>query len=212
MKLSTSKLLLLSPHTDDIEYGLGGTLLNLIKPETEVRWMIFSNAVKSLINEDSTILIEEQKRAAKLLNVKATSLIFYDFPVREFSYKRQEILEELLNIKKSFDPDMVFCPNSLDFHQDHKTIYDETIRAFKDSTILGYNTPWNQLNETNHLLVKLTKKDLEFKKKLLGSYKSQSHRKYMNEKVIETIARYKAIRSNFEFGESFEVISMVCQE
>ena len=42
MKLSTSKLLLLSPHTDDIEYGLGGTLLNLIKPNTEVRWMVFS--------------------------------------------------------------------------------------------------------------------------------------------------------------------------
>ena len=105
-------------------------------------------------------------------------------------------------MKKEFDPDMVFCPSSLDFHQDHKTIYDETIRAFKDCTILGYNTPWNQFNESNQLLVKLTKKDLEFKKKLLKTYKSQSHRKYMDEKIIETIARYKAIRSNFDFGES----------
>ena len=212
MRLSTSKLLLLSPHTDDIEYGLGGTLLNLIKPNTEVRWMVFSNAIKSLVDEDPTILIREQKQAAKLLNIETKSLIFYDFPVREFSYQRQAILEELLIMKKKFDPDMVFCPSSLDFHQDHKTIYDETIRAFKDCTILGYNTPWNQFNESNQLLVKLTKKDLEFKKKLLKTYKSQSHRKYMDEKIIETIARYKAIRSNFDFGESFEVISMVCQE
>ena len=141
----------------------------------------FSNAVKSLVDEDPTILIGEQNTAAKLLNIEPKSLIFYDFPVREFSYQRQEILEKLLIMKKQFDPDMVFCPNSLDFHQDHKTIYDETIRAFKDCTILGYNTPWNQFNETNHLLVKLTKQDLEFKKKLLGTYASQSHRKYMDE-------------------------------
>ena len=34
-------------------------------------------------------------------------------------------------------------PSESDVHQDHQTIYNESIRAFKFSSILGYEMPWN---------------------------------------------------------------------
>ena len=101
---------------------------------------------------------------------------------------------------------------SVDHHQDHQAINAEAKRAFKDVTLLGYNLTWNQFEEKKDLICELTREDLEFKMELLSIYKSQKHRKYMDPNLIETVSRFYALRTSFEFAESFEIISMVCEK
>ncbi len=65
--------------------------------------------------------------------------------MREFPKFRQEILDALIRLRKKIQPDMVFTPSRYDTHQDHKTTVEETMRAFKQCTILGYEQPWNNI-------------------------------------------------------------------
>ena len=38
-----------------------------------------------------------------------------------------------------------------DVHQDHKVIYEEGVRAFKNTSIFLYEMPWNNLNFKNQV-------------------------------------------------------------
>ena len=46
--INKSKILILSPHTDDAELGAGGTILQLINQGCNIRWIVFSTAEESV--------------------------------------------------------------------------------------------------------------------------------------------------------------------
>jgi LmbE family N-acetylglucosaminyl deacetylase len=102
-------------------------------------------------------LAEEVKRATELLGVSKENLILYDYDVRHFPAIRQTILEEMVALEKQIKPDLVLMPCSTDIHQDHQTIYAEGLRAFKRTTILGYELPWNNLSLLLTPLLRSTK-------------------------------------------------------
>ncbi len=52
-------------------------------------------------------------------------------------------------------------PSLHDIHQDHATIAQEGLRAFKNSTILGYELIWNNLTFNTTSFVKLEKNHIE---------------------------------------------------
>jgi len=130
-----------------------------------------------------------------------------NFKIREFGYHRQEILEELVQLRKTFQPDWVFCPASTDYHQDHQVVNSEVIRAFKnDATILGYELPWNNINFHSNLLVRLKKTDIAAKWRMLQDFPNQFHRIYFKEDYIYSLAKVRGIQCHAPYAESFEVI------
>ena len=60
----------------------------------------------------------------------------FDFEVREFPRDRQKLLETLVSLRNEIKPELVLMPNSDDVHQDHHTVYQEGLRAFKHSSNL----------------------------------------------------------------------------
>ena len=70
----------------------------------------------------------------------------HDFDVRTFPERRQDILELLVALWEEWRPDVVFQPSHHDVHQDHQTIAQEGLRAFKRTTIFGYEVPWNNFD------------------------------------------------------------------
>ena len=46
----------------------------------------------------------------------------------------------------NFNPFIIFTTSMNDIHQDHKVIYEESIRAFKFENLLSYEIPWNTKN------------------------------------------------------------------
>ena len=122
---------------------------------------------------------------------------------------RQEILEDMINLKNKLKPDLVLMPSLSDIHQDHITIAQEGLRAFKNSTILAYELIWNNLNFHNTMFVKLEKKNIKAKWDALKKYKSQKTRSYMNEEFIYSLARSRGVQIGTKYAESFEVIRWV---
>jgi len=175
------KILILAPHTDDGEFGCGGTINKLIEEGNDVYYVAFSPCKKSVQSKyPSDILVTEVKAAVKELGVKKENLMLLDYEVRTFNYHRQEILDDIIKLRTGINPDMVFIPALTDLHQDHKTVAEEALRAFKFTTILSYEMPWNNISFQTSCFFKLSEENLNRKIKALEKYESQSHRPYAN--------------------------------
>jgi LmbE family N-acetylglucosaminyl deacetylase len=157
----------------------------------------------------SNTLFKELGEAASILGIPKENLITFDFPVRDFPRFRQDILEELIVLRKKIKPDLVLMPNSLDMHQDHNTIYNEGLRAFKHTKILGYELPWNNLNFTNNCHIKLNREHISAKMEALKAYKSQAGRNYMDEEYFFGLAKTRGIQVSTDYAEAFELIRWI---
>jgi LmbE family N-acetylglucosaminyl deacetylase len=204
------KILILAPHTDDGELGCGGSISKYIEEKNEVYYVAFSLCKNSLPEglAENTLEIEV-KAATKTLGIKEENLILFDFEVRKFKENRQEILEELIKLRNSINPDLVFLPCSTDIHQDHQTIYEEGVRAFKQTSILGYEMPWNNISLQTTSFIKLSNLQIDTKVKALESYLSQKHRTYLNSNFIKSLATTRGVQIGHQYAEAFEVIRWI---
>ncbi len=201
------KVFVLAPHTDDGELGCGGTIRRLIREGVEVYYIAFSTAEESVPEGFPKNQLEfEVKEATKILGIKKENLIIYKYQVRKLNYARQDILEELIKLRKKYNPDLIFMPSLNDIHQDHKTVAEEGLRAFKNRTVLGYELIWNNLKFNTDCFVSLSKNDIEKKIEALSKYKTQEGREYMSKEFIFALAKARGVQIGVEYAESFEVI------
>jgi LmbE family N-acetylglucosaminyl deacetylase len=204
------RVLVLAPHTDDGELGCGGSIARFCAEDREVFYAAFSLCTRSLPDGLAPNTLEiEVKAATKVLGVKPENLILYDYDVRRFKEFRQDILEELVKIKSQVNPDLVFVPSPTDIHQDHQVISEEGLRAFKNTTLLGYEMPWNNLSFNTRCFVKLGEEEIATKVAALKEYKSQAHRSYINENFIRSLAYTRGVQIGCPYAEAFEVIRYV---
>ncbi len=200
----------LAPHTDDGELGAGGTIAKLVEQGANVYYFAFSAAETSVPEGfPKDVLKTEVLKATAKLGIKKENVIIYNYEVRKLNYARQEILEDLMNRRKELRPDLILMPSLNDIHQDHSTIAQEGLRAFKNTTILGYELIWNNLTFDTTSFVKLEKIYIQAKCNALKEYKSQGSRDYMSEEFIYALAKTRGVQIGSEYAESFEVIRWV---
>ena len=204
------RVLVLAPHTDDGEFGAGGTMARLVEQGADVRYVAFSIATRSLPEGFAPdTLAREVKEATAELGISPSNLTVHDFDVRTFPEHRQDILELLVALWEDWPPDAVFQPSFHDIHQDHQVIAAESLRAFKRTTILGYEIPWNNFDFAYQAYVSLEKTHIERKVAALAKYASQRHRRYSDPEYIWNVARTHGINVNREYAEVFEVYRVV---
>lgn len=204
--IGINRILVLAPHTDDGEFGCGGSIAKFIDQGKEVYYVAFSTAEKSLPEGwPKNILETEVREATKRIGIPPANLIIYKYEVRKLNYIRQEILEELVKIKKELNPDLVFLPSSNDLHQDHTTVATEGIRAFKQTSILGYELPWNNITFHTQVFIKLDETNVRKKIQALKAYNSQSQKDYASEDFIWSWAKTRGTQIGTKYAESFEI-------
>ena len=108
--VNNETVLVLAPHTDDGELGCGATISKFIEEGKNIYYAAFSICEESVPEGyPENILETEVKKATHVLGIKQENLIVYKFKVRRFPEFRQEILEELVKLKKQINPDLVLC-------------------------------------------------------------------------------------------------------
>src|ERR1700694_5217070 len=133
---SPLKILCLGAHSDDIEIGCGGTILQLLSlyPNLDVVWVVFSSG-------------SDRKREARtsadlfLKQARRQNVIIKNFRDGFFPYEGMKIKEFFEAIKKNVDPDIIFTHYRNDRHQDHRTISDLTWNTWRRHLILEYEVP-----------------------------------------------------------------------
>ncbi len=207
---TNNRVLVLAPHTDDGELGCGGTISRMVEEGREVYYAAFSTAAESVPPPfPPDILEKEVRQGTKVLGIPAANLLVYKYKVRHLPHMRQEILEELVRMKREIDPATVFLPSAQDLHQDHQTVHIEGLRAFKTVTVLGYELPWNNLSfDYRHFCV-LTRDHVQTKIAALRCYQSQQHRPYTQEEFIWSWARTRGGQIMVEYAEAFDVLRWI---
>ena len=159
-----------------------------------------------LDNHSHEILEIECREAMAILGVKSENIHVYGYSVREFTYKRQEILEELVKLKTKYNPNIVFCPSLKDLHQDHHVIAEEVLRCFKQKSVMMFELSWNQLNFSPETFIEVNEFDLQAKLDAIGSYKTQARKDYVKrkEELFRGLAIKHGISINVEYAEAFE--------
>jgi LmbE family N-acetylglucosaminyl deacetylase len=204
-----SSVLVLAPHTDDAELGCGGTMARMLENDVDLWVAAFSTARASLPpGADPDTLKVEFEKAMDLLGIPADRVLVYDYVVRKLSYSRQEVLEELVKLRKELKPEMVLLPSGSDLHQDHQVLHDEGLRAFKEITVWGYELPWNHITFPAQAFVTLEDRHLEVKWDALQAYESQlkKNRRYFERDFIVGLARVRGVQVKERYAEAFEVI------
>ncbi len=129
-------ILCLGAHSDDIEIGLGATLLRLLaeRPGTHVHWAVFS--------ADEQRAAEAQASAEAFLDAAGTSeFTQYRFRESYFPYVGAEVKDAFEALKSAAAPDVVFTHRRDDEHQDHRTISQFTWNTFRNHVIAEYEIP-----------------------------------------------------------------------
>ena len=207
---SKKRVLILAPHTDDGEFGCGGTIAKLIGDGHDVYYAAFSACQQSVLPQfPSDILITEVKAATAVLGIKPENLVLFDYDVRTFGYHRQEILDDMIRMRKDINPDLIFMPDLADVHQDHQTVATEGLRAFKFKSILSYELPWNNLSFSTSCFVHLDEQYIQTKVRALAEYKSQAHRPYSDEDFLRSVARTRGVQIGTHYAEAFSIVRWI---
>lgn len=204
--LSNDRFLFISAHPDDTELSAGGLVHFLSRHGKTVKILILSNPSISLPSGyTNNTLIDEQNAASAELKIDPRNLIFMDFPVRRFSETRQDILEELVALRKDYNPQFVFTSHPDDTHQDHSQIGQEARRAFAKTNLLYFEAPWNGSRFLGNYTVPIEKQDIEAKIRSIACFRSQQHRVYSSEDFVRGLARMRGAAINEDMAEAFEV-------
>ncbi len=205
-----STILILAPHTDDGEFGCGGTIARYAAHGARAIYAAFSAAEQSVLPHlPRDILRTEVRSATAALGVLDEDCLVYDFEVRRFPELRQQILDRMIELSRQYNPDIVFLPSANDTHQDHQTIAQEGFRAFKRTTMLGYEVPWNNLDFRTSCFVDINEEHLDTKIRAINMYQSQQHRLYANAEYIRSLALTRGMQIGKRYAETFEVVRWV---
>jgi LmbE family N-acetylglucosaminyl deacetylase len=208
--MKNKKILILAPHTDDGEFGCGASIAKFINENADVYYAAFSLAEESVPPPfPKDILETEVKKATRVLGIPPENLLLYKYKVRHFASHRQEILEDLVKINNNLQPDLVFMPATHDLHQDHTTVAYEGLRAFKRTSILAYEMPWNNLNFATQAFISFGDNELEKKVAAIRCYESQKKRNYLTDEFLKGLAITRGVQIGKKYAEVFEVVRWI---
>jgi LmbE family N-acetylglucosaminyl deacetylase len=199
------RVLLLGAHPDDIELGCGALLHHIVK-QTEILCVTLSDNQK---NPDLRNVKAEHYEAMAVLGVRQEKIMLGPFATRVFPDARQEILEYFLQLRRDFNPDLIFVHSKQDIHQDHLTMTDEALRAFRGITVLGFDVVRSSYGFFPHFLVEVTEENVNKKIEALSKYETYRDRYYFNSELTRSIMVRHGALAERPFAEGFDILRIV---
>jgi len=199
------KVCFLGAHPDDIELGCGALIAH-ITPMTEVICVTLSDNQK---NPELKNVVEEHYRSMAVLGVPEQNVVVGAFETRRFPHARQEILEYLIELNHSHRPDIVFVHTRADIHQDHATVTEEALRAFRGTTVLGFDVLRSTYGFFPNFLVEVSAQDAAKKIEALAAYKTYAGKYYFNPEITRaTLIRHGALAER-PYAEGFDILRVI---
>ena|ERR1700761_3725205 len=195
-------LLCLGAHSDDIEIGAGGAILDLLARgvQLEVHWCVLSGGGERGL--------EAKKSAEAFLSGATTSHIEVgSFPDGLFPENSTKIKQWFELLKGRIEPDVILTHRSDDAHQDHRQVSRLTWNTFRDHCIFEYEIPkWDGDFGQPNVYVPITATALQRKIELLMlHFGSQRSKHWFDQETFRGLARLRGIecRAPDRYAEAF---------
>lgn len=205
MNFSGNRICFIGAHPDDIELGCGALIASL-KDKTRVTCITLSDNQK---NPTLGNLVSEYHASMDSLGLPEQSIILESFETRRFPAQRQDILEYLIKVNKTLQPDIVFVHTKSDLHQDHNTVTEEALRAFRGVTVLGYDVIRSSYGFFPNLYVDVSESDVQKKLDALSRYKTYAGKYYFNPDVTRAILLRNGALCECQYAEGFDTLRII---
>jgi LmbE family N-acetylglucosaminyl deacetylase len=206
---SVRRILCVGAHSDDIEIGLGGTLLKFAAqyPDLEVWWVVFCAPGPRA---------EEARESANefLAGIEKREIRIGSFRESYFPSEWPLIKDWFEEIKAAFNPEIVFTHCREDRHQDHRVLSDLAWNTFRNHLILEYEILKydGDLGQPN-LFIPLTDRIATRKVDLLMKhFRTQGAKHWFTRDTFEAVHRIRGVEcaSPSGWAEAFYCRKMVC--
>lgn len=199
------KVLFIGAHPDDIELGCGA-LLAQIAGKADILCLTLSDNQKNPLLKN---LVEEHCQSMQVLGLNREQVTLEQFETRKFPAFRQEILEYFVKLKNTFQPEIVFVHTRADIHQDHNVVTDEALRAFRGTTILGYDVIRSSYGFFPSFLVGVTEEEVEKKVQALAEYKTYADKYYFDPAVTRATLKRNGAIAERDYAEGFDILRII---
>ena len=196
------KVLCLGAHSDDIEIGCGGSILELLRGyrNLEFHWIVFSSGGERE---------REARRSAALFlkGAAAKNVLVHDFRNGYFPSIIGEIKDYFEDLKKQLSPDLIFTHARHDLHQDHHVLNQLTWNTWRNHSILEYEIPkYDGDLGTPNFYVPFSRKIADRKIKfLMDCFGTQRDKRWFTRDTFQGLMRIRGVEVNApgQFAEGF---------
>lgn len=195
------KVLCLGAHSDDIEIGVGGTILQMLAHNSNLdfTWVVFSAAGSKR---------EQEARSSADLFLKGArnfEVIVKGYRDGFYPYEGARIKDDFEQLKQQLSPDLIFTHYRTDRHQDHRTIHDLTWNTWRNHLILEYEIPKydGDLGQPNFffpLTPEIAKRKAKF---ICGVFQTQGNKAWMTEDTFLGLMRLRGVECADQYAEAF---------
>lgn len=196
------RVLCLGAHGDDLEIGVGGTILEIGRryPAARILWIVMSG-------RDERKAEAETSARVLLRRFSSVEISVENFRDGFFPQFYGDLKQRFEDLKRLFAPDLIFTHALHDRHQDHRLVSELTWNTWRDTMILEYEIPKYEgdLGSPN-VFVPLSKNIAERKvAHLLRFFPSQRSRRWFARETFEGHLRLRGVECNARSGmaESF---------
>jgi LmbE family N-acetylglucosaminyl deacetylase len=120
-----SKVLVLAAHPDDETLGCGGTIALHKKSGAEVRVIVFTDGGGVWYQGDGDVREVRKDEAAQAGSILGIDHLYFqglpDSSLRRHMSGARTALNEIVD---SYKPDIVYAPSPMDFHPDHRAVFE----------------------------------------------------------------------------------------
>jgi LmbE family N-acetylglucosaminyl deacetylase len=190
------RVLCIGAHSDDIEIGCGGTIIELLRRhrDAEVHWVVLSAGPRR---------DQEARRAAHLLlrGAMRRRVTLKDFSVSYFPSQLPTIKDYFEELK-AIEPDVIFAHSRDDLHQDHRVVGELTWNTFRDHVILEYEIPkYDGGLGSPSVFVPLSTRTVRRKVEvLMDVYETQRTKPWFTPSTFEGLMRLRGVECNSTSG------------
>jgi len=204
LSYTNQTIIAIAPHVDDVELG-AGALVHRLARTNKVYYVGLS--LPPLVKPEQFMREFEASRRVLGLDPKLTILRNHD--PRDLFSSRSDILQLFYDLARDLKPALVLTPNSQDIHQSHEVVYAEARRAFKFTSILGYELPWNSMDFSMDVFVTLSKEEVDTKVAAINAFSTQKSRLFFSNDIVGDLARVRGKQVGSEYAECFELIRLI---
>jgi LmbE family N-acetylglucosaminyl deacetylase len=204
--LNFNRVLVLAPHPDDAEYSMSGVVLKYTDTHFDILCLTQGGDCDSTTDTNRLHEVENAWDVSEATN--------YSLYFSGIKFLKEKGVDEWINYIESnfttkFEFDCIMTPSEYDSHFEHVIVssFAAPLARSNAYSIIQYKSPSTLDKWIPNLFVSL-KEFYYIKKKMLNRFKSQIHRPYFSEDVVNGFhTNFQCMKKNKGFVESYKIIT-----
>lgn len=202
--LTSTVILAVGAHPDDIELGCGGFIMKAKDSGAKVYGLTVTRGEKGV--EKTGVREEEIRKSSGFMELDGFWV--YDFPDTALGENTSAMKDAIEEKVKETGATLVLTHTAIDIHSDHKAVFEATKEAARHVSILCYEDVSTPREFVPNYFVDISD-FIEDKLRLVSFHRTQGDKTYMDPEVIKGRAAHRGLQANVRYAEAYRTYKLL---